>query len=79
MIMSSLFEKVFLKKDDLERRSEIDRQLHETREELARQQTQFKGEVRQHRALAETSSRLMNTMTHAMIMMESGSAQPEKQ
>lgn len=78
MTLATLLEKIFIKKVVRDQRAHRDRILNAERAELARKQGLLRGEVRQYAQIVESSSRIMDTMTHAMIMMETPRGRPKK-
>jgi hypothetical protein len=79
MTLTSILEKMFIKKVDRDKSAHRDLILSAERAELARNQGLLRGEVRQYEQIVESSSRIMDTMTQAMIMMETPRGRPKKQ
>ncbi|EUB97324.1 hypothetical protein PMI07_000900 [Rhizobium sp. CF080] len=78
MTLTSILEKMFIKKVDREKSALRDLVLHAERAELERNQGLLRGEVRQYEQIVASSSRIMDTMTQAMIMMETPRGRPKK-
>lgn len=78
MIFSSFFEKALTGRDATRRRKEIDSTISEERANLDSKQQELVESVRVHEAISSSATRVMNTMTHAMIMMEAKRGKPRK-
>ncbi|XHE14347.1 hypothetical protein PCC82_06335 [Agrobacterium deltaense] len=72
MSLSSFLEKIITGRDAARRRKEIDAEISDERANLEAQKEELSATVRQHTQITNSASRIMQTMTHAMIMMEDG-------
>lgn len=72
MSLSSFLEKIITGRDAARRRKEIDAEISDERANLDAQKEELSATVRQHTQITNSASRIMQTMTHAMIMMEGG-------
>ncbi|MCO5730061.1 hypothetical protein [Rhizobium sp. SSA_523] len=77
MNLAGILERLFIDKKTRAHREDRERVLDRERAELETNQQLLRGEVRQYEQIVESSSRIMNTMTHAMIMMENPRGRPE--
>ncbi|UYZ08537.1 hypothetical protein CFBP5507_05925 [Agrobacterium salinitolerans] len=70
MSLSSFLEKMITGRAAARRRKEIDAEISDERANLDAQKEELTATVRQHAQITNSASRIMQTMTHAMIMME---------
>lgn len=70
MSIAAFLEKVVRGRASVERNLRVSETLSAEREDLWRKQNQLRGDVRQYEQVVDSSSRIMDTMTHAMIMVE---------
>ncbi len=70
MSLSSFLEKMITGRDAARRRKEIDAEISDERANLDAQKEELTATVRQQAKITNSASRIMQTMTHAMIMME---------
>jgi ABC-type phosphonate transport system ATPase subunit len=70
MTIKGIVERIIRGRRLVERRHEIEREIETEKEKIDNHRVEFRGAVRQHAQIVDSSSRVMNTMTQAIIMME---------
>ena len=70
MSLPNFIERVLTGAGAARRRMEIDGEISKEREKLNHQQQELDASVRQHRQISSSAGRVIQTMTHAMAMME---------
>ena len=78
MSIATFLERVFRGKASVERNLRVAATLTAERENLRRKQHQLRGDVRQYEQVVDSSSRIMDTMTQAMIMVEANRGRSRK-
>jgi len=77
--VAAFIERVLLGPHHAKGRADVTRELAVERENLKRESDDLQSAGRQHTQIARSSARVLDTMTHALILMEAPHAGSERQ
>ena len=77
--VAAFIERVLLGAGHAQGREDVSRELAVERENLKREHDDLQSARRQHTQIANSSARVLETMTHAMMLMEAPRAGSERQ
>lgn len=78
MSLMNFLEKIVVGPRATRHRQAVEQELSEAREKLETSQSDLRGEIRQHEQISHSATRVLQNMTHAMIMMEAEGGRRKK-
>lgn len=70
MSLATFLEKIVSGPRAAQRRRDMENDLNRAREDLENSQKDLQGQIRQHEQISSSATRVLQNITHAMIMVE---------